>query len=162
MRRKPTWLVPMILMLGCAGTGSPETTEASLLEADRAFARATAERGIDGWMSFFTADAVRLDLRGKLVRGLAEIREHDLPVHEDPNLELQWEPTGAGLFEGGDHGFTRGRYELVQREGGARSLLSRGTYLTIWRREEGGWKVILDTGIPDPPSAERESRDPAG
>ena len=25
-----------------------------------------------------------------------------------------------------------------------------GAYLTIWRREGDGWKVILDTGAPDP------------
>jgi len=119
------------------------------MEADRAFAREAAERGIDGWVSWFAPDAARLVPGGPVVRGLEAIREQDGPLFADPALRLEWEPTAAGGFADGKHGFTRGRYQLVRREGDADPVvLSRGTYLSIWRRDEDGWKVILDTGRP--------------
>ena len=78
------------------------------------------------------------------------IREHDAPMFANPEIRLEWDPADAGVFAGGDHGFTSGRYELTSREGDAESVvLSRGSYLTIWRLDDGVWKVILDTGSPD-------------
>jgi hypothetical protein len=68
----------------------------------------------------------------------------------DPTVRLVWDPTDAGVFRDAQHGFTTGRYQLVKLEGGAPSdTLGQGAYLTIWRRDDGQWRVILDTGSPD-------------
>jgi ketosteroid isomerase-like protein len=141
---------------GCAppsGTGAPQATVDELLEADRAFARDTAERGLDGWMSWFAADAARFAPGGEITRGTAAIREHDASIFSDPTVRLVWEPTGGGLFDDGDHGFTVGRYDVVKSaDGSPPETLSRGSYVSIWRRDaSGAWKVILDTGSADPP-----------
>lgn len=42
-------------------------TEASLMQANRDFAVATHSRGIDGWMSFYAPDAIRIRYRGNTV-----------------------------------------------------------------------------------------------
>jgi ketosteroid isomerase-like protein len=131
----------------------PPATVEELLEADRAFARETVERGLDGWMSWYTDDAARFRPGGEIARGLEAIREHDAPGFADPALQLAWEPTGGGVFDDGDHGFTVGRWEMTRSsDGAAPETISRGTYVSIWRREDSGaWKVILDTGTIDPP-----------
>jgi ketosteroid isomerase-like protein len=141
---------------GCAGH-LPITGGASpdaLMQADRDFARATAERGLDGWMSFYADDAVRIpqSLNGPPVQGLEAVRKFDARLFADPAVSLVWEPTDAGLYRGGALGFTRGRSETRRRDpGGATTVVGRGRYLTIWRREPSGqWKVILDTGVPAP------------
>lgn len=131
----------------------PEESSAELhdelLKADTEFASAAAARGIDGWMSFFAEDAVRMDLRGDIVRGLEAIRSSDSDLFSDPEVKLRWEPRDAVVFKDGRHGFTRGTYWLV-KEGEQQQILSRGTYLSIWRLDDGKWKVILDTGSADP------------
>lgn len=149
-------LAMLLLALGCPaphdGGDRPPATVDDLLEADRAFERATAERRLDGWMSYFDEDAARL-FPGQVVRGLDEIRRLDAELFDDETLSLEWEPLDGGLFRDRDHGFTTGRYELVRTEPGGSSsgIVSRGTYVTIWRRGDSGWRVILDTGSPDPP-----------
>lgn len=177
MRPLPRSLAPLVLAVsvgaGATCDGSPRPAESpgpdaetapplsaaerSILEeevreADRAFARSTAEGGIDGWLAHMADDAVRVDLRGETARGHDEIRRMDGPLFEDPDLAFEWEPSEAGLFSGGTTAFTRGRYRLVDlgSEGTDGAVLARGTYLTVWRREPDGWKVILDTGAPDP------------
>ncbi len=119
-----------------------------LLKADAEFADATASRGIDGWMSFFAEDAVRMDLRGDIARGSDEIRSSDSSLFNDPNVKLRWEPRDAVVFKDGRYGFTRGTYWLV-KEGKRREIVSQGIYLSIWRHDNGSWKVILDTGSAD-------------
>ena len=125
------------------------TAERELKEADRAFDRAAAERGIEGWVSYFTTDAARIVPKGPIVRGHEAIRRLDGPTFADPKRTLTWEPVDAGLFDTGDHGYTRGRYRVMRVEDGKKEEISAGWYLSIWRREAAGWKVILDTGGPD-------------
>jgi len=163
---RSTVVLPLLLALamvspGCGPRDRPDGAagEAELFAADRAFAAATAERGLDGWMDWFSEDAARVELHGALVRGLDAIREHDRELLDDPDLRLEWDPTDAGLFAGGLHGFTRGRYEVVRGSATAREILSSGAYLSFWRRDSQGWRVILDTGSPDPP---RTRQQPAG
>jgi len=159
MRAVASFIVTAIALCGCAPPtekAAPPATVDELMEADRAFARDTAERGLEGWVSWFSDDAARFAPAGKIARGLEAIREQDAPSFADPAIRLVWEPTGGGVFDDGDHGFTVGRYDLVQStEGSPAATLSRGSYVSIWRRDSaGGWKVILDTGSADPPEVD--------
>ena len=132
--------------------GSPDdATPASLMQADRDFAVATHARGIDGWMSFYAPDAIRIRYRGNMVKGFDEIRKFDLPNFSDTTTILNWEPTDAHVFRGGDVGSTTGTYAVVSRTGAdAGKVSGRGHYVTMWRRDGGRWLVIMDTGYPDP------------
>jgi ketosteroid isomerase-like protein len=149
-------LVVATVSMGAAWTGPGDDDRSvadELMAADRAFAAAAAERGLDGWMEFLAPDAARVDLRGDVVRGTEAIRASDEALFADPQVRLTWEPAVAGAYQGGDLGFTKGRYALVllpEDEGADTQTLSAGDYLTVWRRDAGTWKVILDTGVPDP------------
>ena len=74
-----------------------------------------------------------------------------VPSCDDSTLK---EP-GAVAFAGGKEGLTRGPYTLIRPvEDGEPEVLGRGQYLSLWRFEDGRFKVYLDTGAPDPPEAE--------
>jgi ketosteroid isomerase-like protein len=126
-------------------------TDDSLMKADREFAVATHARGIDGWMSFYAPDAIRIRYRGNMVKGSDAIRAFDLPGISDTTTTLNWEPTDSHVFRGGTTGSTTGRYWVVSRKTGeAGKELSHGRYVTMWRRDGDRWVVIMDTGYPDP------------
>jgi len=121
------------------------------MQADRAFAIATHARGIDGWMSFYAPDAIRIRYRGNMVKGFDEVRKFDLPNISDTTTTLNWEPTDAYVFRDGTIGSTTGRYSVVSRRAAdAGKELGHGRYVTMWRRDAGRWLVIMDTGYPDP------------
>lgn len=156
MNRSIVILAAGVLATGCAvavnTSGSRgNATESSLMQADRDFAVATHARGIDGWMSFYTPDAIRIRYRGDMVKGFDEIRKFDLAYISDTTNVLDWEPTDAHVFRGGEIGSTTGRYWAVSRAGAnSGKETGRGRYVTMWRREGGRWLVIMDTGYPDP------------
>ena len=58
----------------------------------------------------------------------------------DSTFTLDWEPMGGDVGASGDLGFTYGLYELAND-----TAIQRGTYLTIWRKQESGkWKFLVD------------------
>jgi ketosteroid isomerase-like protein len=132
-------------------SSTPAATASSLMQADRDFAVETHARGIDGWMSFYAADAIRVRYRGNMIKGLAAVRDFDLPAISDTTSTLNWEPSDAYVFHGGAIGSTTGRYWIVSRKmGEAGKELGHGRYVTIWRRDSERWLVIMDTGYPEP------------
>ena len=134
-----------------------EVAKKGLMDADRAFAKATAERRIEGWMEFFADDAVRVTpLGGKAFAGREAIRELDGKMFADPALKLVWAPTDAGAFADGKTGFTTGKGKIYhQKDGGEDELLMEVAYLTMWRKDGDKWKVLLDTGA----RAEKEDKE---
>jgi ketosteroid isomerase-like protein len=129
-----------------------------LKDADRKFAAAAGEKGLDGWMGFMAEDAVRVRKMGeKAAVGRAAVRKVDAAIFADPTKRLVWEPTDAGLFADGKTGYTTGRSQVVTTGAdGKEQVVWSGAYLTWWRKEaDGSWKVILDTGVSDPPAAKK-------
>jgi ketosteroid isomerase-like protein len=162
MNRTVIALALAVLIAGCAPAvsnnpgSSSGVTESSLMQADRDFAVATHARGIDGWMSFYAADAIRIRYRGNMVKGFDEIRKFDSPHISDTTTVLNWEPTDAYVFRGGDVGSTTGKYWTVSRAGAdAGKETGHGRYVTMWRRYGGRWLVIMDTGYPEPAAPAR-------
>jgi ketosteroid isomerase-like protein len=137
-------------------SGTDGATESSLMQADRDFAVATHTRGIDGWMAFYASDAIRIRYRANMVKGHDAIRKFDEPNISDTTTTLNWEPTDANVFRGGSIGSTTGRFWIVSRKTSDNGKqLGSGRYVTMWRREQGRWLVIMDTGYPDPPAPSR-------
>lgn len=138
------------LLASCGRGGDDAALDAqpeaeALLAADRAFAAATAERGLDGWIEGFADDAVRILPGDEPVRGPRAISDHDAGLFADPDVELFWEPEHAGYLGGGrSFGFTTGRYRLLDGDG---RPLSEGRYLTLWTKTGDGWRVALDAQL---------------
>ncbi len=117
------------------------------MEADRAFARATAQRGAEGWASFFAENGRMLPDAKTEVIGRADIRKAMESAFSDPTFSLTWAPDGAEVSSAGDLGYTWGRYTSHRVSAEGEETTSRGRYLTIWRRQaDGTWKVELDLG----------------
>ncbi|TMQ21786.1 MAG: DUF4440 domain-containing protein [Deltaproteobacteria bacterium] len=117
------------------GTRSPAP---ELEAADRAFAAATAQRGVDGWVAAF-------DPRGGMIRNARRVEYAAIAEFMTPMLRsgrLDWAPIASG--KSGELGFTVGKGSFT----GARPEDGwRGNYATIWRRQpDGTWKVLFDIG----------------
>jgi ketosteroid isomerase-like protein len=114
------------VITGCAPWGPPPNPR-EVMEADRAFAKATGQRGY--------------------VDGRDVIRELMVPAFADTTTALRWEPDTAVVAVAGDLAYTLGHWESVVRTVTGDSVVARGNYVTLWRRQsDGSWKVALDIG----------------
>ena len=70
-----------------------------------------------------------------------------VPAFSDSTRQLRWEPDTAVVAASGDVGYTLGHWESVLRGAAGDSVVGRGNYVTIWRRQsDGTWKVAVDIG----------------
>jgi len=122
-----------------------------LLQTERAFAKATAERGVEGWMEFMAPNAVVLSAEPLV--GLDQIRAGMGKQFNTPGFALTWEPTKAEFLGKGDIGFVVGRWERHFTGEDGKPQVRKGAYLTTWQQQKDkSWKVVSDIGTPDPPS----------
>lgn len=118
-----------------------------MINADLEFCKQTAARRLDGWMEAFAADAAVMH-DGTTVSGTEALRKYYEPVFGTQDFTLTWTPTKAEASQDGTAGYTYGTYEAKRGD-----RVSHGMYLTIWRKIDGRWKVVMDTGSPAPAPA---------
>jgi ketosteroid isomerase-like protein len=134
---------------GDAKPASAETRPATTdtlrqLEAD--FMKAAAERGTDGYMSYYAEDAVEVPNGAGAIHGKANIAK-TMGFLNDKNNRLTWSPVDAGISTSGDLGWTSGTYEFRSVDKDGQPTISHGKYTSIWKKQpDGGWKVVLDMG----------------
>lgn len=134
------------LLAGCAPSG-PDKSKAEILAADKAFSAMSAKEGPKAaFLANIAADAKLLnDTRVGADAVRAKFTQYPAKA------TLTWEPSFVDVGASGDIGYTWGRYTftLPSPKEGSPAYMGRGTYVTIWRRQGGVWKVVLDGGNPD-------------
>src|SRR5260370_16548775 len=89
-------LASLLLVFLAASAIAAEKPEAVLMQADRDFARVTAEKRLEGWMQYMADDTALL--RTPAVVGMEAIRAANAKSFADPPFKLDWEPPHPQLF----------------------------------------------------------------
>jgi uncharacterized protein (TIGR02246 family) len=144
------YLAPLLIAVNaCGATTDLDAVSQAIINADRAFAQATAANGVEGWVSYFAEDGVQF-VPGGHISGHASIRELMTPALSDSSFSLTWDPVEARVSSSGDLGYTIGRWERRVAGPDGVETVATGSYVSIWRlQEDGNWKVELDIGNPD-------------
>jgi ketosteroid isomerase-like protein len=123
-----------------------------LFELEARFAKDVAARGGAGFADWFAGDGVALGNGAAPLIGKVAIAKS--ATWSPKNYQLTWTPTDAMMGPSGDMGYTWGHYEGRSKDANGNPVLTSGRYITMWRREpDGNWKVVLDAGSNEPPSA---------
>jgi len=118
------------------------------LEAD--FMKAAAERGAQGYMSFYADDAAELPNGADVLEGKANIAK-TMGFLDDKNNHLTWTPVHADMAASGDLGYTYGTYEFRSKDKDGKPTVEYGKYASIWKKQkDGSWKVVMDMGNSSP------------
>jgi ketosteroid isomerase-like protein len=153
-----TKLLPLVLVLVVAVTGffwkarAASDGAAKLTRLEAEFAKATADHGLDGFMSYFADDAVDLPAGGPIISGKENIRKALGPWGAD--FSLVWTPVDAEMAASGDLGYTYGTYVFKENGKDGKPVTGYGKYTTVWKKQtDGSWKVAVDMGNTSPPPA---------
>ena len=136
------------MLLSSLSAFAAERDASVLMQADRDFNKATAEKGVDGWMAYMAPGAVLLGTDPKATPDNIRATMTD---ELQPGAHLTWEPTKAG-FVSANIGYTIGRFEFSAPGNDGKPFGFKGSYMTTWQlQKDGTWKVIGDIGEPDKP-----------
>src|SRR5687768_14395240 len=141
----------LLLMLGSLliaqtpGKSSPITP---MVETERAFARASKEKGTNAAFREFIADDGIL-FRPKAVKGKEWLTANP-PPPSDKRPWLHWEPSFAFMSWAADMGYTYGPWEYRHDIKDAEPV-AFGHFLTVWKKQQDKpWKFAVDLGISHP------------
>jgi ketosteroid isomerase-like protein len=123
---------------------APDSAAVSLVAAELAFSKASADRGMrDAYLEYLAEDAV-------LFRPRPQPGREWIRSRPSPPIALTWYPIFAFVSRTGDLGFTTGPYEARSVDS-TDANVGHGHYVTVWQRgPDGEWKVLLDLGSPGP------------
>jgi ketosteroid isomerase-like protein len=121
----------------------------TLMQLDRDFDQMTSKGGSEVWVSFFADDGIMMPQGAAMVAGRDAIRKSISETFAAPGYSLRWEPMDASVS--GPLGYTYGLYKATRQDASGKLVASYGKYVTIWRRQREGWKVVVDIGNASPP-----------
>lgn len=118
------------------------SAETEVRDAESAFAQAFANRDFERFASFVAADAVFSSASGSLVGKEAVLAEWKA-YFETEVPPFSWRPERVLVVPGGTLAATTGPVLLAD----GRHV---GAFASTWRKDDDGWRVVLDVSPPCP------------
>jgi ketosteroid isomerase-like protein len=144
-------LLVAVFLSGHASLSAVAKRDAGILlrlEAD--FMKAAAERGSQGYMSYYAEDAAELPNGADMFRGKESIAK-TMNFLDDKNNHLTWKPVYADMAASGDLGYTYGIFEFRSKDKEGNPSVEYGKYVSIWKKQKNGsWRVVMDMGNSSP------------
>jgi ketosteroid isomerase-like protein len=138
----------VLLLCSCASQRPAKLPRQELLATDKAFSDMSQAQGVAAAFYFYlSTNALSLPAGEQPLRGREAIRDS---LTGTPGV-LRWQPRDAEAAASGDLGYTWGTFEYESKDAAGRQKISCGKYVTVWRKENGHWKAILDCGNSNPP-----------
>ena len=131
---------------GASAAGIAEAARATLFIADRGLAAAAGASGLAPSLAAVAAPDVRLLRAGRAPVTTPDSLAAALPA---TGGAWSWRTQEARVARSGDLGVTWGSYEGRDAAG---AVAESGSYVRIWTREGGGWRVLVDLAAPATPA----------
>jgi ketosteroid isomerase-like protein len=133
-------------------SAASQASAATLRQLEADFMKAVANKGSQGYMSYYADDAVEVPNGADFLQGKEAIAK-TMGFLDHKDNQLTWKPVGADISASGDLGYTYGAYEFRSKDKDGKPAISHGKYTSIWKKQkDGSWKVVLDMGNASPES----------
>ena len=149
MHRFALLVVVAAFAASCAQTVNVEQEKTALMAVDADWAKSVGD--MDKFGSFLAPDATFTMSGAPSVKGDKAIRDTLAGLSKAPGFALTWKATRAEVSASGDLGYTAGDYALTINNAANMPSTEKGAFLTAWKKINGAWKVIEDTGVPSSP-----------
>ena len=112
------------------------STRQALLDRDQKYSAAVVSDSLAKAFVAYAAPEVRL----YRVTHLPYIgRDAALEALANTTGQVKWQPIAADVSRAGDLGYTHGTYEAGNEH---------GSYVRIWRKQNGAWQIVMDVATP--------------
>ena len=135
-------IAPLLALLASQPDSVPGNAEwvTQVREAEMAFAKSMALRDHNAFATFVSDEALFFGGQGVL-RGKDAVATAWKKYFDGNKAPFSWEPEQVEVLDSGTLALSSGPV----RDPEGKQI---GTFNSIWRREDGAWKVIFDKGCP--------------
>jgi len=156
-----TPVVALILALTACQQPAPQAPdtraadETAIRTAEAEMAQAFAALDPAKTASFYTDDVVGMSVDVPVVQGKENMQKYfETMMKEKP--ELSWTPVKVEVARSGDLAYSWGKGKVSMKDKKGKVTETTDKYVSVWKKQaDGGWKIAVDTMIPDPPVAKK-------
>lgn len=155
MRRSLTGVVVVLVALGAPGAAAAQDDLAAVRRAidaqNVAWAAATKAGDAAAIARIFADSGVEVSLRsGKTWKGGTAIQELFVQIYQNPHATEAVVQTDQVLLDG-PTAVEYGHYTFTYPPKDGQPQVDSGKYVVVWRRQaDGGWRILVDMGLPAP------------
>lgn len=146
------WIVVIAtLTVGSAVWGDERGDLTQTLEAaELSFAASVAAKDLEAFAAHIDDQAIFI--AGQVLNGKAAILDGWSGFFAAGAPRMEWHPETVVVRPDGMLGVSQGPYTLTMENPDGTESTQRGLFNSIWKRQqEGGWKIIFDSGCPPCP-----------
>lgn len=110
-----------------------------LLKRERDYSEEAVKQGLATAFKNFASEGVRLYVPENLP---FVGRDASLKILSEMKGGMSWLPIAADVSRSGDLGYTHGTYEKTSADD-PKKIVEKGSYVHIWEKRDGEWKVVL-------------------
>jgi uncharacterized protein (TIGR02246 family) len=149
--------VLIFALIGCqqeAPKAPPDTRatdETAIRTAEADMAKAVAALDPAKAASFYVGDVVAMSPDAPVVQGRENMQKYfETWMQEKP--EVSFSTVTVEVARSGDLAYTWGTGKVKAKDKRGKIVEMTAKYVSVWKKQaDGGWKIAIDTMIPDPP-----------
>ena len=126
----------------------------TIMKTDSAWSVASQANSVEGWLSFYTPDALVMPPAEKMHTDKESVDKSTRAMFALPGMSLKWQTKKAEVSHSGDIGYSVGVYQWKSKDAKGKDYNETGDYTEVWKKQpDGNWKCIVDIWNADTPPA---------
>ncbi len=122
-----------------------------ILKADIAWDSLSALNSAEGWLSFYTDDAIMMPPGEKVCIDKVSRAVSIKNMFATPGVSMRFQGTKIEVSKSGELGYSTGVYQFKSKDATGKEALETGKFCETWKKQaDGSWKCIVDIWNADP------------
>ena len=154
-------MMAMILLSACKDqtsatattTSSNDSTDAiaAINKADSLWDDQSAHNSAEGWLSFYTDDAIMMPPGENTCTDKASRETSIKNMFAMSGVNMRFQATKTEVSKSGDLGYSTGPYQFSYKDATGKEIHETGKFCETWKKQaDGSWKCIVDIWNADP------------
>lgn len=119
--------------------------------ADSLWDDQSAHNSAEGWLRFYTDDAIMMPPGEKTCTDTASRAASIRAMFALPGANMRFQATKTEVSKSGDLGYSTGPYQFSYKDASGKELHETGKFCETWKKQaDGSWKCIVDIWNADP------------
>jgi ketosteroid isomerase-like protein len=124
---------------------------AAINKADSLWDDQSAHNSADGWLSFYTDDAIMMPPGENVCKDAASRATSIKAMFAMNAVNMRFQATKTEVAKSGDLGYSSGPYQFSYKDASGKELHETGKFCETWKKQaDGSWKCIVDIWNADP------------
>jgi ketosteroid isomerase-like protein len=144
-------LVLLFVLGACHHTSNNHTAEeAKLMQLSRELSQLACTDSTEKILSYWADDAVVMPPGHPPIKGKIAIKNMLINKARQPGFKVSWEPKSATIAQSGEIAYLVEENQITLYHTLGKSFMNVNKGVSIWRKENGSWKKIVDIWNKDP------------